>query len=430
MAATTKGDTHIMEELLKDFVPTQTVPGEMIEGTIVSIQKNCILIDLGGMLTGSINGRETKDALDTAKDLSVGDKVEAVVLEEENDEGFVVLSLRKASQEKIWTSFENAYENDKTIKVKPSEANKGGLLLDMDGIKGFIPVSQLAPLHYPRVNGADAAQILTKLKELIGVELEVKILNIDKDNGKLILSEKAAFHADRSKTLDKLAVGQKIKGKVSGIVAFGIFVTFGQVEGLVHVSEIEWGHCKDTRNYGKVGQEVEVMVIGIDNGKISLSMKRLIDNPWENIEENFPIGKKVNAVINKVTPFGVFVALTNQINGLIHISELYADPGDSKDPVMEFKAGEKIDAWVIAVDQKEHRIALSVREETAKKKTGGVEDDGAETAQGKASADVDVADAPPAFDTPKPTVEAVQESEGADDSQEEASANADVEEAA
>jgi len=383
MAATK--DAHVMDELLKDFVPTRVVPGEMISGTVVSMQKNCILIDLDGVLTGSITGRETKDALDTAKDLAVGHNVEAVVLEEENDEGFVVLSLRKASQEKIWTKFIDAYENDTTIKVKPSEANKGGLLLDMDGIKGFIPVSQLAPLHYPRVNGADSAQILTKLKELIGVELEVKILNLDKDNGKLILSEKAAFQADRSKTLDKLAVGQKIKGKISGIVAFGIFVTFGQVEGLVHVSEIEWGHCKDTRNYGKVGDEVEVMVIGIDNGKISLSMKRLTANPWENIEKDFPVGKKVSAKINKVTPFGVFVALTDQINGLIHISELYEDAGDSKDPVMEFKAGESIDAWIITVDQKEHRIALSVREPSAEASAAPAKEETAEEVAAEAT---------------------------------------------
>lgn len=377
-SASKKSEAHVMDELLKDFRPTRIVPGELVKGTVVSVQKNCILVDLDGILTGSISGRETKDAFDTAKDLGSGDEVEAVVLEEENDEGFVVLSFRKASQEKTWKAFSEAYENDGTIKVKPSEANKGGLLLDLDGIKGFIPVSQLAPLHYPRVNGADAAQILAKLKELIGVELEVKILNLDKDAGKLILSEKAAFQADRAKTLEKLAVGQKVKGKISGIVQFGIFVTFGQVEGLVHVSEIEWGHCKDTRNYGKVGDEVEVMVIGIENGKISLSMKRLTDNPWENINDKFPVGTKMKAKINKVTPFGVFVELTEQINGLVHVSELFPEGSESQDPTEVFKAGEEIDAWIIAVDEKEHRIALTVREESLKKKEEGGSEEPAE----------------------------------------------------
>lgn len=362
-----------MDDLLKDFNPPKVIPGELVEGKVISVQKSCILMDVNGIHTGIIAGKETKDAFDTAKDIKVGDTVIAAVLEEENDEGFIVLSFRRASQEKTWKRFIDAYGKDESIKVKASEANKGGLLLDLDGIKGFIPVSQLAPLHYPRVNGADANQILSKLKELIGVELNAKILNLDRENGKLILSEKAAFQEDRSETLDKLAIGQKMKGKISGIVAFGIFVTFGQVEGLVHVSEIEWGHCKDTRNYGKVGDEVEVMVIGIEDGKISLSMKRLTENPWENIEKDFSLGKQIKTTINKVTPFGVFVSLNDQINGLIHISELYQDEGDSKDPVLAFKVGDKIEAYVIAVDQNEHRIALSVRESSLKKAMSSAE---------------------------------------------------------
>lgn len=370
---------HAMDDLLKDFNPPKVVPGELVEGKVISVQKSCILMDVNGIHTGIIFGKETKDAFDTAKGVKVGDTVIAAVLEEENDEGFIVLSFRRASQEKTWKRFIDAYGKDESIKVKASEANKGGLLLDLDGIKGFIPVSQLAPLHYPRVNGADANQILSKLKELIGIELNVKILNLDRENGKLILSEKAAFQEDRSETLDKLAIGQKMKGKISGIVAFGIFVTFGQVEGLVHVSEIEWGHCKDTRNYGRVGDEVEVMVIGIEDGKISLSMKRLTENPWENIEKDFPLGKKIKTTINKVTPFGVFVSLNDQINGLIHISELYQDEGDSKDPVLEFKVGDKIEAYVIAVEQNEHRIALSVRESSLKKAAATESDEAAPT---------------------------------------------------
>lgn len=388
MAATKTVSNDVMEGLLQDFAPVRVTPGELIDGQVISVEKNCILVDIGGLYTGIISGRETKDAFDTAKDLGAGDTVSSVVLESEDDDGFVVLSFRKASQEKTWRKFIEAYEKDETVAVKPSEANKGGLLLDLDGIKGFIPVSQLAPLHYPRVNGADAAQILAKLKELIGVELEVKVLNLDKENGKLILSEKAAFRADRQKTLDKLAIGQKVKGKISGIVQFGIFVTFGQVEGLVHVSEIEWGHCKDTRNYGKVGDEVEVMVIGIENGKISLSMKRLTDNPWDNITGKFPVGTKVQASVSKVTPFGVFVELTDQINGLIHISELYPDGEESREPIGEFKAGQKLDAWIIAIDEKEHRIALTVREESI----GKSQDGGAESAKEEVPAEVEEAE--------------------------------------
>ncbi len=356
-----------MDELLIGFHPVKVTPGQLIEGKVITIQKSGILLDLNGVLTGLITGKEMKDNANTLKTLKVGDSVTAVVLEDENDEGFVVLSFRKASQEKTWQAFMEAYQNDKVIQVKPLEANKGGLLLDADGIKGFIPVSQLAPLHYPRVNGADANQILTKLKELIGQTLNVKILNLDRENGKLILSEKAAHDMEREKTLGKLAVGEKVKGHISGIVQFGIFVTFGQVEGLVHVSEIEWGHCKDTRNYGRVGDEVEVVIIGIENGKISLSMKRLTENPWENVEKKFPLGSKVSGKINKVTPFGIFIELTDQINGLIHVSELFEESAAQKDPTAVFKAGDDVEAWIIAIDTKEHRIALTVREDSLKK---------------------------------------------------------------
>ena len=362
-----------MDALIKDFVPERYIPGELVDGTVITAQKNLIILDLDGYRTGIILGRETKDAANTVKELRKGDTVAAVVLDPENEDGFVVLSFRKASQEKTWHMFMDAFENDTVIKVKPTEANKGGLLLDYDGIKGFIPVSQLAPLHYPRVNGADAAKILTKLKELIGVELDVNILNLDRENGKLILSEKAAFIQDREKTLAKLVVGQKMTGKISGIVKFGIFVTFGQVEGLVHVSEIEWGHCKDTSQYGKVGDEVEVLVIGIENGKISLSMKRLTENPWDKVEAEFPLGTKVKKKITKVTPFGVFIELADQLNGLIHISELYQNDEEQRDPTEVFSAGEEIDATVISVDKKEHRIALSVREDSAARATGDEE---------------------------------------------------------
>lgn len=358
---------NLLDTLIGEFLPVRVQPGKLVEGTVISVQKKQILLDLFGVLTGSISGKEIKDNANTIKDLKVGDTVTAVVLEEENDDGFVVLSFRKASQEKTWQKFIDAYQNDKVIKVKPSEANKGGLLLDIDGIKGFIPVSQLAPLHYPRVNGADANQILTKLKELIGQELDVKIINLDKDNGKLILSEKSANDTERDTTLEGLNVGQKVKGHISGIVQFGIFVTFGQVEGLVHVSEIEWGHCKDTRNYGKVGDEVEVVVIGIEKGKISLSMKRMTQNPWEDIDTKFPLGSKVSGKVNKVTPFGVFIELSDQINGLIHVSELFPLDAAKKDPTDSFKVGDDISAWIIAVDTKEHRIALSTLESSLKK---------------------------------------------------------------
>ena len=202
---TTEVKSSVMEDLLNaygDIVLPK--PGEFIEGEVIDIQNNKILVDLGGVTTGIISGKEAHDSQGTSKSLKIGDQINSYILDEENEDGLVVLSLRKASQQKTWQRFINASENNEAINVTASEANKGGLLMNIDGIKGFIPVSQLAPLHYPRVNGADSGQILARLQKLIGVPLLVKILNLDKEGGKLILSERAAEMEERSTALGKL----------------------------------------------------------------------------------------------------------------------------------------------------------------------------------------------------------------------------------
>lgn len=349
----------LMDELLKDAPELKLpLPGTLVEGVVVSVWKNKVLVDLGGIATGIISGQEAHDSAGTVKDIQPGDKVSAYILEEENEDGLVVLSLRKASQQKTWDKFIKAYESGEAITVMANEANKGGLLLNVDGIKGFIPVSQLAPLHYPRVNGADSSRILARLQKLIGVPLLVKIINMDLEGGKLILSERAAEEEERKRGMDKLEVGQKIKGKVSGIVNFGIFVTFEGLEGLVHISEIAWGHVKDPNDYGKLGDEVDVLVIGKDKDKISLSMKRLLPDPWIEATKKYQVGTVVESVVDRVTPFGVFVKLDDEINGLIHISEIAAE---GTDPSEVYKPGEKIEAKIIAIDPDEHRVGLSVK---------------------------------------------------------------------
>jgi len=350
-------DSAVMDELFKDGVSLSIPePGTLVEGVVVAILKNKILVDLGGSVTGVISGQEAHDSAGTAKDIKSGDTVSAYVLEEENDNGLVVLSLRKASQEKTWNKFVDAYENNTTITVAANEANKGGLLLNIDGIKGFIPVSQLAPLHYPRVDGADSTRILARLQKLTGIDLDVRILALDREGGKLILSEKAAERDVREKALDKLAIGTKVKGKISGIVKFGIFVTFDGLEGLVHISEIAWGHVKDPHDYGKLGEEVEVLIIGKEKDKISLSMKRLQPDPWEEAAKKYSVGTVVEGLITRVTPFGAFMRLEEEINGLIHVSEFTSENGEAG-----IKAGEKVKAKVIAIDPEDHRVGLSIK---------------------------------------------------------------------
>lgn len=353
-------DSSIMDELIKGVESlTPPVPGTLVEGSVVTILKNKILVDLDGLSTGVIAGQEAHDSLGTIKTLKVGDLVSAYVLEEENENGLVVLSLRKASQEKTWNRFSDAYENEKSITVVANEANKGGLLLNIDGIKGFIPVSQLAPLHYPRVDGADASEILTRLQKLIGIELKVRIINLDEEGGKLILSEKAAEQDMREDAIAKLEMGQKIDGQISGVVKFGIFVTFGGLEGLVHISEIAWGHVKDPNDYGKVGDDVEVLVIGKEKDKISLSMKRLVADPWVEAAKNYKVGTVVKGEVNRVTPFGAFMKLDDEINGLIHVSEITEEEGADLSQIL--KVGDTIEAQVITIDPEDHRVGLSIR---------------------------------------------------------------------
>lgn len=355
-----------MEDLLagsEDFVKPEL--GTVINGTVISLRKNHVIVDLNGVAVGIISGAETHDSAGTMKDLVVGDEVQAVVVEDEDDHGMVVLSLRKASQANAWDRFEKAYKNGDVVKVIVSEANKGGLLLDVDGIKGFIPVSQLAPVHYPRVDGADAGQILMRLKKLVGQNFNVKVINVDRATGKMILSEKAAMETASSANLKKLTIGDTVTGKVSGVVKFGIFVTFEGLEGLVHISEIAWGHVSNPHQYAKVGDPVDVQIIGIEKDKLSLSIKRLMLDPWEEIAKKYPIGGKVKGVVNRFSQFGAFVQLEDDINGLIHLSEI----SDQKveDPKNFLSIGDEVEAIVINIDRDEHRIGLSLKKGGKKK---------------------------------------------------------------
>ncbi|MFH1284596.1 MAG: S1 RNA-binding domain-containing protein [Candidatus Peregrinibacteria bacterium] len=360
-------DSPLMEQLLKGHHEIKKpIPGTLVDGTVVSVSKNKALVDLDGISTGIITGHEAHDSVGTLKSLKPGDHVSAYILEEENEDGLVVLSLRKASQEKAWNNFIDAYENSKVIEVVTNEANKGGLLLSVDDIKGFIPVSQLAPLHYPRVDGADSNEILNRLQKLVGIPLMVKVINLDRDGGKLILSEKAAEEVKRDEAFDKLEVGQKVKGKISGIVKFGIFVTFEGLEGLVHISEIAWGHVKDPHDYGKIGDIVDILIIGKEKDKISLSMKRLVPDPWIEATKKYKIGTVIEGEINRITPFGAFVKLDDEINGLIHVSEITSE--EISDASEALKVGDKVKAKIISIDPDDHRVALSIKALTEKPK--------------------------------------------------------------
>ncbi|MBI3619245.1 S1 RNA-binding domain-containing protein [Candidatus Peregrinibacteria bacterium] len=359
-ATSRRKDTSVMDQLLRESPQVLRVkPGELVEGIVVFRGKNKLLLDIQGVATGIVSGRELRDSFNTFKDLKMGEPVSALVLEEENDEGMVVLSLRMASQQKAWDKFHRLVESDATMKFVAQEANKGGLLANIDGIRTFLPVSQLAPVNYPRVNNADASEIINRLQKFIGHTFTVKIITMDEGAGKIVVSEREALSEERAKALEHLKVGDVKDGLVSGIVKFGLFVSFEGLEGLVHISEIAWGHVKNPAEHAEVGNKVTVKVIGVDGEKLSLSIKQLTKDPWEEIAERYPVGKKVQGTVVRFADYGAFLKLEKDINGLVHLSELAHHR--VTDPAEVLTIGQKVDAQVINIDVDERRIGLSVK---------------------------------------------------------------------
>jgi ribosomal protein S1 len=358
-SASPVGDSSLLS--LLEYGPPIPIPkpGETVEGKVLLRGKNKLYIDLGGVLTGVISGRELRDSQQTYRRVHPGDTVAAMVLEEENEEGMVVLSLRRASQTQAWKRIRALIENDATMAFTAQEANKGGLLANMDGIRAFLPVSQLAPVHYPRVNNADATEILNRLKKLEGHTFTVKVITVDEDVGKIVVSERDAMSEERARALESLKAGDVREGLVSGIVKFGIFVAFDGLEGLVHISEMAWGHVKNPAEHVKMGDKVTVKVIGIDGEKLSLSMKQLTKDPWEEVAEKYPVGRRVTGTVTRITDYGAFLKIENDINGLVHLSEI--SHRKIKDPLEALSVGQKVDVQVIALDPDERRIGFSIK---------------------------------------------------------------------
>ena len=242
-----------MEDLLAQGPQYKTFhPGILVECEIIDIIGTKILVDIEGFAIGTISGKEAHDNEGALKDLVPGKIISAYIIEPKTKT--VIMFCPCVSKPRTYMDeFYKSIRNWRSYKCYRERYNKGGLLILMEGIKGFIPVSQLAPLHYPRVDGANISEILSRLQRLVGLKMNVKIINVDQVGGKLILSEKSALEDQRSKTLKTLQIGSVVHGVISGIVKFGIFVAFDGLEGLVHISEIEWGHVKDSSTYGKVG---------------------------------------------------------------------------------------------------------------------------------------------------------------------------------
>lgn len=332
--------------------------GEVVNGTVVKIEKKNILVNVNNQFSGLVISKEIGNTVDI-NSIKSGDNVDVMVLGDSVERGLLILSLKRANQIKSLTNLSKYRNSEEVITVRPTEANKGWLLVDIDGLKWFIPVSQLTPLNYPRVEGADPAKILEHLQGLVGKDFKVKVINVDEMGKKIIFSEKAAISENRDKALGNLKVGDVVEGTVSGILTYGLFITFDGLEGLVHVSEIDWGHVNNPSKFAKVGQKIKVKVIGLDNDKISLSVKRLQENPWDVLARKYKVSDTVKAPISRISQFGAFMELDGGIQGLIHLSEI--SHGVVKDIRDFVKVGEEVEAKIINFEPKEKRIGLSLK---------------------------------------------------------------------
>ena len=338
--------------------------GDEISGKVILVSRSKILIDLKGIATGIVVGREL---LNSPADLKLDDKIKATVYDSEDEEGNVVLSFRGRREDGGWSGFDNSAELGKLIKVKVTEANRGGLLVIAGKTTGFLPVSQLSPKHYPRVEGGDKEKILSKLREFIGEELEVKIININRDNKDIIFSERAAKTETDKAKLKTLKVGDTVEGEISGVVDFGLFIHFDDLEGLIHISEVSWDRVEDIHKDYHVGDKIKVKVIEISEGRISLSIKQKQKDPWLDKIKKYKNCEKVEGVVKRLTPFGAFIEFKNGLEGLIHISEISNER--ISDPADILKLGDEIKAKIISMEPEEHKIGLSIK--TLNKKSRG-----------------------------------------------------------
>lgn len=364
-----------MQKLLsthEDLVRIPTV-GETLTGPIIEKTSNAMYIDLGQMGVGVIYGRELFDDLDTFKKSKIGDIVHATIQELDNEDGYIELSLRTATRERSWVELKHKFDEGTAFETEIIDANKGGLIVRISGITGFLPVSQLAPDHYPRVEGGDKNKIYEVLKNYVGKKFNIKVINVDEETDKLIVSEKAAVSDEISTTLNKLKKLEYVEGIISGIVDFGVFVKFDtdgqELEGLVHISELAWQRIDNPGDIVSIGQKVKAKVIGIDDGlRISLSIKQLQEDPWHSVTDKYKVGDRVKGEILKVTPFGGFIKLDKEIHGLVHISELPDEM--QREPNLNLNVGDEKAFTIISLDPAEHRLGLSLRTTSKSKDTG------------------------------------------------------------
>ena len=336
--------------------------GEIVKGKIINKGKASVFLELGNRGTGIIYGKEFYEAKNKLKKLKKGNAIFVKIIDLENEEGFIELSLTKAGKEIAWEELKQKKGEDEIIAVKIIGANKGGLLAKVFDIPAFLPVSQLSSEKYPKVEGGDSQKILKALQKFVGQEIKVKIFDFDEKEEKLILSEKEKDAKKIKEVLKNYKIGDVVEAEVTGIVDFGVFVKFSKpnlpdsLEGLIHISELDWQLIEEPSETVKIGENVQAKIIDISNNRISLSLKALKKDPWENIEKKFQKGDIIKGKATKFNPFGAFVQLAPKIQGLCHISE-FGSPKKMEETV---KIGESYNFKILLIDPKEHRITLAL----------------------------------------------------------------------
>ncbi len=345
----------VMDKLLNASANPPSVD-DVIEGKVIGIEKSAVYIDIPPFGTGIIFGREYINARDIIKKINVGDMVAGKVVSLSNKEGYIEISLKEARQALIWSEAEDAIRDKKIFEIPVQEANKGGLILSWQGISGFLPASQLKTEHYPRVADGDKERILEELRKLVGQKISVAIIGVSPKEGKLIFSEKNPEQKNKDSIIGKYTLGDEVVGEVTGIVDFGVFVKIEEgLEGLVHISEIDWALVENPKLLFHIGEKVKVKIIEIKEGKISLSIKAMKENPWKEAEKKYKKDDIVEGVVIKFNKHGALASIEEGIAGLTHISEF----GSDEKLHSKLELGKSYKFKISMFDAKEQKMTLS-----------------------------------------------------------------------
>jgi len=345
-----------MEEYLdqEEASSKRIAHGDIIDGVVVRVDPDEVLVDVGSKSEGVISSRElgTKEA--GTPDLQAGDRIKVFVLQPENEDGNVVLSLRRARAESVWLKAQDKQVSGELMEAEVREQNKGGLIVNILGLRGFLPTSQVSRSYS------------ASLQELVGQRIGVKILEVNRKRNRLIVSQKAAFDEDRARQrtelFDRLKVGDDVRGKVSGLTSYGAFVNLGAADGLIHISELSWDRVANVGDVLQVSQEVDVRVIKLDpeTSRISLSLRQLGVDPWDHIEKRYPPGAIIEGEVTKTKKYGAFLQIGDGIEGLLHISELAWEHVEHTEDVVQ--VGQTLQVRVLQADRARRRISLSLKQ--------------------------------------------------------------------